>query len=115
MFNLVRGLRQEIEVDPEMASVLLPLKERAERILKDLEDRTTDGLAAMDRLAALAAEKAAAMKAARQSGLSPRAFGVHWGAEGRSKSAIRQHFLVETSAGSGRTSEAVSQRRGQCR
>ena len=78
VFNLVRGLRHEIEVDPEMASVLLPLKERAERILKDLEDRATDGLAAMDRLAALAAEKEAAMKAARQSGLSPRAFGVHW-------------------------------------
>jgi hypothetical protein len=36
--------------------VLQPLKDRAERILKDLEDRKTTGLAAMDLLAALAAE-----------------------------------------------------------
>ena len=78
VFNLVRGLRQEIENEPDMEPVLLPLKERAERILKDLEERTTTGLVAMDRLAALAGEKEAAVKAARESGLSPRAFGVHW-------------------------------------
>ena len=78
VFNLVRGLRQEVENEPDMESVLLPLKERADRILKDLEDRTTTGLAAMDLLAALAREKEAAIEAARESGLSPRAFGVHW-------------------------------------
>ena len=54
------------------------MKERAERILKDLEDRTTTGLAAMDLLAALAREKEEAAKAAKDSGLSPRAFGVYW-------------------------------------
>jgi type I restriction enzyme R subunit len=48
------------------------------RILKDLEDRKTTGLAAMDLLAALAAEKDAAAKAAKETGLSPRAFGVFW-------------------------------------
>ena len=78
VFNLVRGLRHEIENEPDMEPVLLPLKERAERILKALEDRTTTGLVAMDLLAALAGEKEAAVKAARESGLSPRAFGVHW-------------------------------------
>ena len=78
VFNLVRGLREEVETEPDLESVLLPLKERAERVLKDLEDRTTTGLAAMDRLAALAREKEAAIEAARASGLSPRAFGVHW-------------------------------------
>jgi type I restriction enzyme R subunit len=78
VFNLVRGLQQEIDGDPNAAPVLQPLKERAERILKDLEERKTTGLAAMDQLAALAAEKEAAMKAARDSGLSPRAFGVFW-------------------------------------
>jgi len=78
VFNLVRGLRREVENDSEKESVLLPLKERAERILKDLEDRKTTGLAAMELLAALAKEKEAAVAAMRESGLSPRAFGVHW-------------------------------------
>ena len=78
VFNLVRGLQQEIDDDAAAAPVLQPLKERAERILKDLEERKTTGLAAMDLLAALASEKDAAMKAARDSGLSARAFGVFW-------------------------------------
>lgn len=78
VFNLVRGLQKEIDDDAAAAPVLQPLKERAERILKDLEERKTTGLAAMDQLAALAAEKEAAMKAARDSGLSARAFGVFW-------------------------------------
>jgi type I restriction enzyme R subunit len=78
VFNLVRGLQHEIEEDPGAAPVLQPLKDRAERILKDLENRNTTGLAAMDLLAALAREKEAAVKAARDSGLSARAFGVFW-------------------------------------
>ncbi|WP_141455202.1 HsdR family type I site-specific deoxyribonuclease [Pseudoxanthomonas sp. z9] len=78
VFNLVRGLQKEIDDDAAAAPVLQPLKERAERILKDLEERKTTGLAAMDQLAALAAEKDAAMKEARDSGLSARAFGVFW-------------------------------------
>lgn len=78
VFNLVRGLQQEIDDDAAAAPVLQPLKDRAERILKDLEERKTTGLAAMDQLAALAAEKEAAMKQARDSGLSARAFGVFW-------------------------------------
>lgn len=78
VFNLVRGLQHEIDEDPAAAPVLQPLKDRAERILKDLEERKTTGLAAMDQLAVLAAEKEAAMKAARDSGLSARAFAVSW-------------------------------------
>lgn len=78
VFNLVRGLTKEMDENPDAAAVLQPLKDRAERILKDLEDRKTTGLAAMDELAALAAEKEAAMKSARESGLSARAFGVYW-------------------------------------
>jgi type I restriction enzyme R subunit len=78
VFNLVRGLQAEMDDNTAVAPVLRPLKERAERILKDLESRKTTGLAAMDQLAALAAEKEAAMKAARDSGLSARAFGVYW-------------------------------------
>jgi type I restriction enzyme R subunit len=78
VFNLVRGLQKEIDEDPAAAAVLQSLKERAERVLKDLEDRRTTGLAAMDELAALAAEKEVALRAARDSGLSARAFAVHW-------------------------------------
>ena len=78
VFNLVRGLQKEIDDDPGAAPMLQPLKDRAERILKDLENRKTTGLAAMDMLAALATEKEAAMKAAAASGLSTRAFSVYW-------------------------------------
>lgn len=78
VFNLVRGLQHEIDENPAGAPVLQPLKDRAERILKDLEERKTTGLAAMDELAALAAEKDKAMQAAKASGLSARAFAVSW-------------------------------------
>ena len=78
VFNLVRGLQGEIDDGPETAPVLQPLKDRADRILKDLEERKINGLAAMDLLAALAEEKEAAMRAARASGLSARAFAVAW-------------------------------------
>src|SRR6185503_17410662 len=78
VFNLIRGLNKEIDDEPDLAPVLLSLKERSQRIIEDLENRTTTGLAAMDRLAALAVERDAAVKAAKDSGLSARAFGVHW-------------------------------------
>ena len=78
VFNLVRGLNMEMDENPDAAAVLSPLKDRAERILKDLEERKTTGMAAMEEIAALAAEKDAAMKSARESGLSARAFSVFW-------------------------------------
>lgn len=78
VFNLVRGLQKEIDEDPSRAPVLQPLKDRAERILQDLESRKTNGIAAMEQLTALAAEKEAAMKSARETGLAPRAFSVFW-------------------------------------
>lgn len=78
IFNLVRGLQKEIDDNSNTAPVLQPLKDRAERVLKDLESRQTTGLAAMDQLATLAAEKEAAMKSAQETGLSPRAFAVFW-------------------------------------
>jgi len=82
VFNLVRGLQKEIEDEADAAPVLQSLKDRAERILKDMENRNTTGLAAMDMLAALAKEKEAAIKAAKDSGLSTRAFGVYWNLKG---------------------------------
>ena len=78
VFNLVRCLQAEVESEPELESILRPLKERAESVLKGLEERTTTGLAAMDILEALAKEKEAAVVAARDSALPPRAFGVYW-------------------------------------
>lgn len=78
VFNLVRGLQKQIDDDEEAAPILQPLKDRAERILKDLENRNTTGLAAMDMLSALAAEKDAASKAASDTGLSPKAFAAFW-------------------------------------
>jgi type I restriction enzyme, R subunit len=78
VFNLVRGLQREIDEDANAAPVLQTLKERADRILKDLENRNNTGLAAMDLLAALAREKEEATREAKQSGLSARAFGVYW-------------------------------------
>ena len=77
VFNLVRGLQKEIEDEADAAPVLQSLKDRAERILKDLRNRNTTGLAALDMLSALAKEKEEAIKAATDSGLSMRAFGVY--------------------------------------
>ena len=76
--NLVRGLRTEVENESELEAVLRPLKERAERVLQDLEERTTTGLAALDLLEALAGEKEAAVAAVKNSTLLPRVFGVYW-------------------------------------
>ncbi len=78
VFNLVRGLQKEIDDNADTAPVLQPLKDRAERILKDLENRNTTGLAAMDLLAALAGEKEAAAQAAKDTGLAPKAFAAFW-------------------------------------
>jgi type I restriction enzyme R subunit len=87
-YNLVRGLRNEIERDPVAAVVLDSLRNRAERVLKDLEERKISGLSAMDGLASLAAERAAARKAAEESGLSTTGFVVFWNL--RSDNAIQQ-------------------------
>lgn len=88
VFNLVRGLQKEIDDNADAAPVLQPLKDRAERVLKDLENRNTTGLAAMDLLAALAAEKDAATKAAKDTGLAPKAFAVFWAL--RNEAPLRQ-------------------------
>jgi type I restriction enzyme, R subunit len=78
----VRGLQKEIDDNADTAPVLQPLKDRAERVLKDLENRNRTGLAAMDLLAALAAEKDAAAKAAKDTGLTPKAFAAFWALRG---------------------------------
>ena len=78
VFNLLRGMRREIDDHAELAAVLLPLQERAERVQQDLEARRISSMEAIDLLAGLAKEKEAALAAAEESGLSPKAFGVYW-------------------------------------
>jgi type I restriction enzyme R subunit len=78
VFNLVRGLQHEIDEDADAAPVLQPLRDRAERIIKDLENRNTSGWVAMDLLAALAAEKDEATTAAKHTGLTTKAFAAYW-------------------------------------
>lgn len=78
VYNLVRGLRDEIEANPAAAVVLDSLRQRAERVLQSLEDRTVTGLAAMDELAVLAQEKQQAQREESESGLSQAGFAIYW-------------------------------------
>lgn len=78
VFNLVRTLRADMEQNPAMAPALQTLKERADRIREDLQERVISSVVAMVQLEALAKEKEDAVKAAAESGLSPRAFAVYW-------------------------------------
>jgi len=78
VFNLIKGLRKEIDEDPGIASVLLPLKERAERIVKELSDKQIDAQKALDGLSELADDRESAMKAASSSGLTKRGFAAYW-------------------------------------
>lgn len=78
VYNLLRGLRKEMDEDPAKAVVLRALKERADQVIKNLEERKVTGMAAMDEIAALVVEKDEARKAAEESGLSDVGFAVHW-------------------------------------
>ena len=78
VFNLVRALQTETDGQPELQAVLVPLRERAEQVMKALEERTISGLEALDRLEALAKEKEEIEDAARKSELPPKAFAVFW-------------------------------------
>lgn len=78
VFNLVRILRAETENNPDMAPVLQTLKERADRIVADLQARVISSVLAMVQMEALAKEKEDAVKAAQESGLSSRAFAAFW-------------------------------------
>ncbi|PPF44841.1 deoxyribonuclease HsdR [Pseudoclavibacter sp. AY1F1] len=78
VYNLLRGLKKEMEDDPAGAVVLQSIRVKADRILQDMETRKINGLAAMDELMALAREKAEAKEQAEASGLSGIGFAVFW-------------------------------------
>ena len=77
VIDLARGLQQEIVDKPEQSPILLPLGERAKQIQKKMEEGQLSALGAIDQLSLLAKEKDAAIKEAKASGLSWRAYGVH--------------------------------------
>ena len=97
VFDLVRGLREEVEEKSEMEPILLPLKERAEAVLQDLETRQATSRAAIDGLAEIAREKEEKMRAFRGSGLSPRAFAVRW--EFRDDPSLREAGITAEKLG----------------
>ena len=78
VFNLVRGLQKEIDDDPDAAPVLQPLKDRAERILKDLEDRKTTGLRQWTCSPRWPPKRTPPRKAEKDTGLPKRPFNVYW-------------------------------------
>lgn len=77
VIDLARGLQQEIADKPEQNPILVPLGERAKQIQKKMEEGQLSALEAIDQLSLLAKEKDAAIKEAKASGLSWRAYGVH--------------------------------------
>lgn len=101
VFNLLRGMRKEIDDNAELAAVLLPLQERAERVQKDLEARKISSMQAIELLAGLAKEKDDALAVAEESGLTAAAFGVYWSLQNESAmteaaiSAIQLARLVD--------------------
>jgi len=77
VYNLLRGLRKEMEDNPAAAVVLQSIKEKADRVIENLEERKVNGLAALDELKAIAEEKERMREFAKRAGLSDRAFGVY--------------------------------------
>ena len=78
VFNLVRGLQTAVEGEPELDEVLRPLKERAEQVLRGMEQSQVSALAAMDTLESVAKDKETATAAAKDTDLPPRAFALYW-------------------------------------
>ena len=91
VFNLVRGLWTEIDNNRDMAPVLQTLKERADRILEELQDRVMSSALALVQLEAMAKEKEEAVRATKESDLSTRAFAVHWNLKGNE--TFRDHGI----------------------
>ena len=103
VFNLVRGLRQELAAAPETAPALFPIRDRAERVLQELETRQTSGGAALEEIEKLVGEREEMLRAARQSGLAPRAFAVYW--------RLKDSFSLDAAAALAVAREAAALRR----
>lgn len=77
VYNLLRGLRKEMEDNSAASVVLQSIKERADRVIENLEERRVNGLAALDELRSIAEERDRMREFAEESGLSDRAFGIY--------------------------------------
>ena len=78
VYNLLRGLRSEMGEESATAVVLQSIKEKADRVIENLEERKITGLAALDELKVIAVEKEELRELAVRTGLSERAFGIFW-------------------------------------
>lgn len=76
VYNLIRGLRKEMEGNAASAVVLQSIKDKADRLIESLEERRLSGLAALDELKAIAEETDKLRDLKKRSGLSDRAFGI---------------------------------------
>lgn len=77
VYNLLRGLRKEMEENPAAAVALQSIKEKADRVIQRLEECKVNGLAALDELKAIAEEKNRLREFAKQNGMSDRALGIY--------------------------------------
>lgn len=76
--NFVRGVVADAEQNGAAAPFLIPLKERAENVLKSLEERSVSTAMAMEMLRDIAKDKDAADTERAKLGLSPKAFAAYW-------------------------------------
>lgn len=82
VFNLLRAFHSAAESNPADAVILRGLSERVDRVIQQLEDRKMTGMAALDEMSALAAERERLDGVARELGLSPIATAVYAGLDG---------------------------------
>ncbi len=78
VINLVKSLTTSASERGDAEPYLIPIGERAESILTALEDRQISTDEAMARIESLMAEKIAAERARKESGLDPDTFEVFW-------------------------------------
>lgn len=86
--NFVRAIVADAGKNAHAAPHLIPLKERAENVLKGLEERTVTGLAALDMLREIAKEKDAAEAERTKLELSPKAFAALWSIKGEANIGV---------------------------
>lgn len=76
--NFVRSVVADADQNGQAAPFLVPLKERAENVLKSLEERSVSTAIAMELLRDIAKDKDAAEAERQKLGLSPKAFAAYW-------------------------------------
>lgn len=78
VINLVRSLQQAAEEEGENEPYLIPIADRAKRIMEILEDRQVSTREALKKIEQLMREKIDAEKEREQTGLDANAFTIYW-------------------------------------